>query len=237
MNNRTNDVLTDLGLEEREIKAYLALIKNKGLTAFQISKEIRIDRTTMYDILERLIDKGIVSYSIVNKIKCYSALNPEELLTYFKEKYSSLKTILPELNRITQQSQEKVGCELFQGRDGLKTILKDLIDQGKDYKVIGIRKEYEEILGFFNEQGILRLNGFDAREIAIVEKGARFKRLKNGRYKYLNKKLLSPVTTLIYGNKVVFFIWVEPYFAVSVESSAFVKAQAEYFDLLWKFAR
>ena len=59
-------VLKNLGFEDKEIKIYLYLIKNPNSTVLQISKNIGIDRTTIYDILERLITKGIVSFIIKN---------------------------------------------------------------------------------------------------------------------------------------------------------------------------
>jgi len=231
------EILKDLGFEEREIKIYLALIRLGDSPALKISKEIGIDRTTTYDILERLIGRGIVSLYIKNKSKHFSALAPDNLLNYFKEKYSSLENILPDLKKISNHTPELVKCELFYGKEGLKSVGKDIVDKTKEYRVIGIRKEYEEILGYFNEQAILKLDQFKAKEIAIVEKNAKFKKLKNGEYRYLDKKLLSPITTLIYKNKVVFFIWKEPYFAVSIENEPLAKAQTEYFNILWKTAK
>ncbi len=231
------EILKDLGFEEREIKIYLALIRIGDSPALKISKEIGIDRTTTYDILERLIGRGIVSSYIKNKSKHFSALAPEKLLTYFREKYSSLENILPELNKISNQTPEIIKCELFYGKEGLKSVGKDIVNNAKEYRVIGIRKEYEEILGYFNEQAILKLDQFKAKEFAIVEKNAKFMKLKNGEYRYLDKKLISPVTTLIYRNKVVFFIWKEPYYAVSIENEQLAKSQTEHFNFLWKIAK
>jgi len=234
---KINEVLQDLGLEEREIKVYLALLRNNTRPALQLSKETRIDRTTTYDILERLIDKGIVSSIIKNNTKHFTALTPKNFLLHFKEKYSALESILPELNRITTETKEPLTCELFQGKEGLKTVAKDIVAAKKDYKAINIRKEYEDILGYFNEQGIIKLEQFKVKESAIVERGAKFKKVKEGTYRYLDKKLLSPVTTLIYGNTVVFFLWTEPYFAIRIDNKTFAKSQEKYFELLWEIAK
>ena len=231
------DVLLDLGLSAREIKVYLALLRRNTRTAMQVSKEVRVDRTTTYDILERLIDKGVVSSIVQNRTKHFTALSPQELLAYYREKYSSLGTIIPELNRIADQKGSPVKCELFQGKDGLKTVLRDLIAAKKDYKAIGITKEYEDILGYFNDQWVIRVSDMKVKETAIVEKGAKFKKVTGGSYRYVSKKLLSPVTTLIYGDIVVFFIWTEPYFAIRVQNRAFSKAQNEYFGMLWGLAK
>ncbi|MDP3989622.1 MAG: helix-turn-helix domain-containing protein [archaeon] len=235
--NKIVEILKDLEFDEREIKIYLALLKLSDSPALKISKETGIDRTTTYDLLERLIRRGIISFYIKNKAKHFSALSPEKLLFYFKEKYSSLESILPELKKISNQNPEVVKCELFYGKEGLKSVGRDIVNNAEEYRVIGIRKEYEEILGYFNEQAILKLDEFKAKEIAIVEKNAKFIKLKNGEYKHLDKKLLSPVTTLIYKNKVIFFIWKEPYFAVSIENNQLAKAQTEYFNILWKISK
>jgi len=237
MDNKITEVLENLGLESREIKIYLILIKEGILTALQISRKVSIDRTTIYDLLEKLMHEGIVFSTIKNKTKHFNALKPKELLIYFKEKYSSLEKILPELNKLVSTKEEDINCELFYGKEGLKTVLKDLIDSKKDYKVIGIRKEYEEILGYFNEQGVLNLDKFNVKEIAIVEKKEKFQKLKGGEYRYLNKKLISPLTTLIYKGVVVFFIWKEPYFAIRIQNKDFFQAQEEYFELFWKIAK
>lgn len=234
---RINEILKEIGFEEREIKVYLAIIKEGDSTALKIARTVKIDRTTIYDILEKLIERGIVSKYTKNNSQHFSALTPKNLILHFKEKYSLLEHILPELQKISSQKEEPMRCELFQGKEGLKSILKELIERGKDYRVINIRKEFEEILGYFNDMGVLKLNEFKAKEIAIIEKNANFKKLKNGKYRYIDKKFLSKVTTLLYDNKTVFFIWQEPYFAIKIENSPFAKAQEEYFSFLWKLAK
>ena len=230
-------VLKNLGFEDREIKIYLTLIREQGLTAMQISKKTEIDRTTTYDILERLMNKGVASSFTQDKIRHFKALTPNNLLVYFKEKFSSLETILPSLNQIKDQSKEVVKCELFQSMNGFKAVIRDFIDANVDYKAIGIRKEYEEVLGYLTDQGVLKLNELKVKEKAIIEKGSKFIPLKHGIYRYLEKKWLPPITTLIYNNVVVFFIWKEPYFAIRIENKEFAKLQSEYFDLLWDVAK
>ena len=232
---KVHKTLKELGLENREIKIYLTLIR-QDMTALQISRSTKIDRTTIYDILEKLTTKGLASHYIKNKSKHFSVLTPKELLNYFQERYSSLKSIMPSLNEISKRIQNETKCEIFQKKEGIKTVLKDLINGNKDYKVINIKKEYENILGFFIDQGILKLDKLKAKETAIVEKGLSFTKLKNGNYRYLDKKLLSQTTTIIYQNTTVFLIWDEPYTAIRITNPTFTKTQTEYFKLLWSIA-
>ncbi len=237
MEIKIKNILLDLGFEEREIKIYLSLIKNNGSTALKISKDTKIDRTTIYDLLEKMIQRGFISFFVENKAKHFFAISPEKLLIYFKEKYSSLESIFPEIKKLEKKDQIKVSCELFSGIEGMKNVIKDFINENKNYKTIGIRQEYEDVLEYLADQGVLRMNELKTKEKALVEEGAKFTKLKNGEYRYLNKKLIPPVTTLIYSDKVIFFIWQEPYFAIKIESKDISKTQEEYFDLLWKTAK
>jgi hypothetical protein len=183
------------------------------------------------------MQKGIVSCTTINNAKHFSALKPRQLMDYFKEKYSSLESIMPAMNKLSSQAKEPVRCELFYGVEGLRTILKEVISRGKDYKAIGIREEYEEIIGYLTDPFVSKLNRFNAKETAIVEKGTRFTKLRRGNYRYLEKGKMPPVTTALYGDISVFIIWTEPYYAIRIENKTFAKAQDEYFNMMWKMAK
>lgn len=235
--DKINEALENLGFEEREIKIYLALISEQDLAVLQISKKTGIDRSTTYDILEKMLNKGIVTFYLKNKVKHFKALSPEKLLTHFKDKYASLKSVLPSLKQIENKFKEIVGCELFQGVAGFKTVLENFVEEGVDYMVIGVREEYENVLGYWADHGILLLNELKMKGKAIVERDLNFTKLKNESYRSLDKKLLSNTSTLIYGDNIVFFIWKDPYFAIRIKSKELAIMQEEYFDLLWKIAK
>jgi len=61
--------LMEIGLDEHEAEVYLFLLKNKNQTANEISKEMKINRSVVYSILERLIRKGLVSYVLINNVR------------------------------------------------------------------------------------------------------------------------------------------------------------------------
>ncbi|MBU2442745.1 MAG: helix-turn-helix domain-containing protein, partial [Nanoarchaeota archaeon] len=58
------DILEDLGLSEAEAKVYLALLETGSTLAGPIIKKTGLHRGTTYQILQRLIEKGLVSYVI-----------------------------------------------------------------------------------------------------------------------------------------------------------------------------
>jgi len=96
--------LERIGLTSSEIKVYLALLKLGQVTAGPIVDEAKITRSKIYDILERLKQKGLVSHIIKEKTKYFSAADPHNILTYLDKKEEEIKQdktaitkIIPEL--------------------------------------------------------------------------------------------------------------------------------------------
>lgn len=75
--------LTQLGLNELEARVYIILLKKQFYTATEISKTARINRTQMYDILSKLIQKGMCT-EVLGSVKKYSAVNPDKVIEHFR---------------------------------------------------------------------------------------------------------------------------------------------------------
>ena len=133
-------MLEEFGLTQTEEMVYLALLKLGNSPAIDIIKKTQLHRTTVYDVLERLISKGIVSYIIQNKIKSYSAVNPSKFLDIAldegkqaEEKQRLAKQVIKEINLIQQEAKAKSLAQIFVGVQGKKTVMQDIIDEGKDF--------------------------------------------------------------------------------------------------------
>lgn len=229
--------LEDLGMKKRQTKIYLSLIKGDSKTALEISRETNIDRTTIYDLINKMEKEGIVSSFKRNNSTYFKVLSVDKLVLHFREKINSLKSVSEKLKKLEMKEKNDFECETFSGIEGLKTVIRDLIDSRKDYKVIGIKKKYEELLNYFHDSGLLKIKNTNVLEEAIVQKGETFTKIKKGKYHFLKEGLESESTTIIYGSTVLFFIWKEPYFALRVKNFEFSKSQEEYFDLILKSAR
>ena len=72
--------LKSAGLTDNESKIYLALIDLGPSLAGQISRKTGMYRRSVYDTIEMLIEKGLVSYILQNNRKIFQAANPERLL-------------------------------------------------------------------------------------------------------------------------------------------------------------
>ena len=74
------DNLKKLGLSEPESKVYLNLLKKKNFTATEISRISGTPRSKIYEILNKLINKGLC-VEILGSVKKYSPSNPKIAFT------------------------------------------------------------------------------------------------------------------------------------------------------------
>jgi len=120
--------LKKFGLSEKEGNVYLSCLELGETTATDISIKSSLPRTLVYDILERLISLGLVSYNIKNSKKHFITSEPQELLRILKEKEESIKEILPNLKELQKlKSVKRPKVEIYEGKEGMKTIMDNIL--------------------------------------------------------------------------------------------------------------
>ncbi len=232
-------LLQNLGLEEKECKVYLVLLQLGETTATKISEKTNLDRTLIYQLANKLIEKGLVSYIIKNNVKYFSSANPKKLLQDLKEKELQLQEAMPELVSLAKTKEEETKVEVFKGKEGLKTVLKNILREGKDYLVFGEEGKFQEALPVYIHQFLLQIVKKKMHEKVLVREDLRGIALKskNSEFRYLPKEYLSPVTIAVYGNKVANLIWTAPYYAILIENKEVSDSLRSQFNALWKLSR
>jgi len=70
------EALQELGLNRRESICYTALLELGSSKTGAIVKKTGIPSSKIYEILDKLINRGLVSYIKIGKIKHYQASDP-----------------------------------------------------------------------------------------------------------------------------------------------------------------
>lgn len=94
------EILKQIGLSDNESEVYLIVLKLNEALASNIAKQSKISRPHIYDNLNKLVEKGLITYVIKSNKKYFKAVNPDNLMDYLKEKEEDLKEILPELQEL-----------------------------------------------------------------------------------------------------------------------------------------
>ncbi|MCK4670522.1 MAG: hypothetical protein KAT43_04930 [Nanoarchaeota archaeon] len=231
--------LEKFGLEKKEIKVYLALLKLASATATKISQEARIERTLTYAILEKLIDKGLVSSVIKKNVKHFQAANPRKLLEDLEEKKEDLKKLMPDLVDLTKFVKEEVKVELYQGKEGMRTILKDVLRTKEDYVAFGEEAKFQEISPESLKTVLRDIVKLNMHERILSKESLRGKLwlTKNSKIKYLPDEYFSPIMTVIYGDKVAMCIWTDPISIIRIKNKSVAQTYKNYFEFFWKKAK
>jgi sugar-specific transcriptional regulator TrmB len=86
-------ILKGLDLSEEEVKIYVELLESGAVTAGEFAKKVGISRTSLYGILQRLTDKGIVERTLSHGVRSFSAAHPEKLKHLFRKKIENLESL------------------------------------------------------------------------------------------------------------------------------------------------
>jgi sugar-specific transcriptional regulator TrmB len=241
MNIKEN--LKSAGLTENEAKVYEALLEMGSRSAGVISRRTGLHRRVIYDVLDRLIKKGLVGYIVENNKKIFSVSNPERFLEIVDEEKNNLNVILPTMLEIFNQSKERQKEEtvFFKGKNGLKSVFEDQIEEAKKSKEILILgasdiayELFENYFFWFDKKR--QENKINARIIFNSEKSSR--KIPLSKIKFLPKELSSEMSLNIYGNKVAIIYWEKDRpFAIVINQKQIAEGYRKYFEFLWGIAK
>lgn len=231
------EILKRIGFLDAEIEVYSSLLKLGPSLVSKIHQQTGLHRTHIYDLLEKLREKGLVSIFIQSGKKHFQAAHPSKILDYIEENKESVKNVLPELENFMNISKEDTSVELFKGKEGLKTVLQDVLKTKKEYCVMGSIKQFEEVLEFALPSFLKKIEEKGIKEKILCDKKEKILKIKTGHYRFLDGNYLFPSSFWIYENKVAIFVWNSPYFAVLIESKEISRTYQNYFDFFWSIAK
>lgn len=237
--------LIKIGLTENEADIYLALLSLGPSLVSEIVEKTRINRTHIYDRLSNLMKKGLVSYVIKSNRKNFYAAEPKRLLRYLEEKQEEIEKerediqeILPKLEKIIPGKKDE-SVEVYEGKEGLKTILEGIIRSRQDILTYGSEGNFSNVLKFYFKHYLKRLeqSKISMKVLFNYDSSKKPFSWKFAEARYLPKQYKSPTETTIYGNKVVIFILTENPKAILIESKTISEAYKSYFNILWKMGK
>jgi len=132
--------LAQIGLSGREAEVYMALLQRKEFTAPELTRITTITRTKIYEILQKLIHKGICTENIRNGSKIYYAIEPKIALRNIIINYEQII----EEKKLSYEQKQKTLIE--QKRRAAEELGKKLTSLHKDNKNNKAPLDYVEVL-------------------------------------------------------------------------------------------
>ena len=228
------EILEDLGLEEKEAKVYLALLSLGEATATKLAERTGLDRTLMYQLTNKLIVRGLVSYVVRNNVRYFSAADPETFLKELHEKEEKFKRILPELKERQRSIKPETKVEVYRGKEGINTIYRMVLREKKPYYLFGGGEEACTRVELINRKFVRKAVKEKIPGKILERKKAWFFVGENEEYRFIPDELISSTTTMLWNDKTAIFVWSEPYYVILIENPEITRDNLTTFNYLWK---
>lgn len=243
--------LQRMGLTPGESELYELLILSGETKAGLLIKKTSLASSKVYDVLQRLVNKGLASFVVKNGVKYYQATPPERLIDFLEVKKIEIKKVQIEITKLIplikekQESKEEASnVRMYMGTEGPKIVLKETIEAGrKGEKLYGFGtdedpyKDYlpADIQQHFRDQKKYKIKWY----LLFSEKWKSPKNYKAPlqEARYLPEGLTLPTRTMIYGNKIAIVDFNKPFTTIIIESKDISQSYKNHFNMLWRLAK
>ncbi|MBU0707939.1 hypothetical protein KKG41_06225 [Patescibacteria group bacterium] len=247
-------LLSLFNLRSIEADVYQALFYGGQMGASQLAKSANISRTSVYDILERLIEIGLVSETMKSGVKMFNVQPPEKIKLLIKEKEREVSSAIKTLDNIkkeylNQHKGMKPRLQVFEGRSALQQMMKDmLLYKDTTVEVYWPIKKMISLLtpSFFEKFHKERVErNINIRAIWPVKQTPS---MKNYSFLKVEPRLkrevkLAPPNVdfslgyAIYGNTVRFISSSKENFGFLVESQELAEMMSSQFKIIWNISK
>ncbi len=244
------EALKKIGLTEGETKVYLALLDLGSSSIGAIIKKSGISGSKTYEVLDRLMKKGLVNEITKNNVRYFETASPKRILDYLDEKKQEIEIEKQNINKIIpeliakQKGTKKAEAKIFLGFEGAKTVYEDAVQnlkKGDEILGWGLTEQPESWEIYFNKREKVR----DDRGVihkSIINR--KYKSLYNVRKKFKNtfirffpEELEMPTDVQIWRDKVALFITTkENPITILIENKAVADSFRASFYILWEYA-
>ncbi|KKP38973.1 MAG: transcriptional regulator TrmB [Candidatus Peregrinibacteria bacterium GW2011_GWF2_33_10] len=249
-NNMLTKFLKSIGLSEKEAQIYLSMLEIGSNGVSVIAKKSNLTRTTAYSVLETLQKKGFVTFYEKNKIKYYSAEQPEIIKYILNQKENECRkqekefqNLLPEFESLINKNQILPKVKFFEGLDGIIEIYEDTLKNNKSklaYSSIP-NVQNEKLKKYIQEDYLSKRKKLKINVRAIFQDTPESREfIKNDKF-LLRESRLVPVSQFqfrseinIYKNKIAMMsLDANSMHGVIIESEPIAETQKAIFEVAW----
>lgn len=235
--------LQKLGLTDKEAKVYLANLELGPAKIPDIAEKSDIKRTTVYVVVESLMQKGLISFFQSKKTKKFVVEDPSKLNYFLREKQESLRRIMPQLEALTKSKKEnRPEIRFYKGKQGCLNVIQQSLEKPHSevlfigsvadiYKITTKKYDYEHYFPIRVKKKIklksLYFKDKDSLELQINSK----KNLRE--VKFLPKNYYFPSSMLIFQDKIALISSEKELVSIVIQSADLAEMEKQKFNLLW----
>lgn len=245
-------ILESTGLTHAQAIVYLTTLELGQSKVGTIIERTGLQSSVVHNCINQLIDKGLVNFLMIGKIKQYNVADPSMFTAYLEEQKKQLtlrqkeiNEILPTLKAISEDSKQKTEVEVYKGKKGLKTAFLEeynKLPKGSTLKFIALPEQYhhdKEVQDFFNTVNThlfkkkCKIQGLGPSRIQNLWKNA-YKN-KGYSFKYIDEDF--PFDINIFKDTILVSLWGDEPIVIRIKDKRFREHSLKYFEQKWKQAK
>jgi len=241
-------MLAQIGLTESEIKVYFALLEMESSTVGPIIKKAKVPHSKIYEILEKLEEKGLVSFVIKNNVKHFQASDPRNLINILDEKEQAIEkqkkeleeTVIPQIEQRRKLTEEKQEATVYESFDGIRaafSLILETLKAGEEYQAFTLGEALKEkkVINFFRNYHMKRIQkGIKVRLLSTPDLRQTIKNhhlYRGMKARFTAQKL--PIGIFIFKGHVMTVVWEERPTAFVIKSKKNYEYYKEFFEDVW----
>ncbi|USN59114.1 MAG: helix-turn-helix domain-containing protein [Candidatus Peribacteria bacterium] len=147
-----------LGFNEKEVSIYMYLLSHGPQVASTIAKKVDIKRSSIYTMLQSMVDRGLLVDYNKNKLTYFKGVEPEDITLLCERKEQELKKLkknsmkiqldLEKLkeNQVQEQFDLAGKITYYEGIDAVTTLIEETIqEKGKEQLCFGLNEYHSKI--------------------------------------------------------------------------------------------
>lgn len=243
-------VLTDIGLSDKEARLYLAALRLGSQSASVIARYTGINRTTVYDLFDGLIKKGLATKIDKGAAVYFQVLDPQNLISYLErekveyarridKKKQEVAEVLPAIQSIERAATTRPKVQFFEGEKGMREAYEDTLTAiGPICAYANVEEMHKGLPDFFPEYYQRRREKNIAIRAIAPDNSLSLERHRHDKEE-LRQMILIPRSKYsfspelnIYNDKVLIASWKEK-MAIIIQSEEIADLHRKIYDLVW----
>lgn len=234
-----NEALSGIGLKDKEVRLYTALLETGEATVLELAKKSGIKRPTAYVVLPSLEAKGFVTKTMRGKKTFWVAQPPRKLISEAEFRLAELKEVVPQLESLLQKGSDKPRIIIYEGREALDRAYDDVFVIRGNMLYVGNLELFIEAFPRTMKkfQYVKNSPEFTVRGI-LYETGEAREYVKQNDNDYQHTRFISKefvpfqMDVGIFGNRTLISSIKKDYFTVSIESDEIASAFRTVFEMM-----
>ncbi len=233
--------LVNYGLTKKQARTYLACLELGSSAVQRISQRAGLVRSTTYEVLESLRQKGLVSTFRKKNIKYFTAGEPQRIIEDMQSRTDLLKNDLPRLQALQYKTKNQPKVRFYQGKQGIKTVLNETLEAHELVGFSSVEDLFTSLENYFPKFVEKRIKKKIPLKVIMRDSPESRKRKTLGREQLREVRIIPSQYQhhggmLLWNDKMAMFSLRDELTAVIIESKELSAIQKTLFNFIWNSA-